>query len=436
MKRYVIIGMGAAGFAAAQTIRAHDPGGEIVLISPENAGYYSRPALAYYLSKEINEGSLYPLTKAEFKELGIITLKDLVVRIDPELKSVFLKSQKKIAYDRLLMAPGAEAVQPTMEGIDLEGVYYLDSHAQTKELVKRAKRGRTAVVAGGGITALEIVEGLSARKMKVHFFLRGDLYWNRVLDPVESEIILRRLEEDGVIIHKNTEVVSLSAERSKLSRAHTNQGDSLEIDLAAFAIGVKPRVSLAAASGVEIQRGIKVNPFMETNLESIYAAGDAAEVYDPQSGTWVVDSLWHIARQQGITAGRNMAGARESYQRRIPINVTRLAGLTTTIIGMVGNQAPEDECSIVRGESESWQLMPDAVICQNNFDVNRLRLMVGQDRILGAVLIGDQSLSQTIEELVTRQVNIEPIRSLLLKSDVNLAKVLVEFWQTRNPSHV
>lgn len=431
MMNYVIIGMGAAGFTAAETIRHLDPKGEILLISPEDAGYYSRPALAYFLSKEINERSLFPRSKSDFKNLNINTLKNLATRIDPDRKEIHLKDEKLLNYDRLLLAPGAKAVQPQLEGIDLEGVFYLDSHFQTKKLVRQAKRGKKAVVIGGGITALEIVEGLNARNMEVHFLLRSNLYWNRVLDATESNIILLRLEDEGVIIHRNTEAKSIVGKHGRVAGIQTKNNGIIKADLAAFAIGVRPRTSLAEKAGAAIQRGIKVNQYMETNLDSVYAAGDAAEVYDTQTGSWVVDSLWHIARQQGITAGLNMTGHKKAYQRRRPINVTRLAGLTTTIIGSVGREAPDDDCSIVRGESETWQLMPDAVICQNLFDVNRIRLMLGKERILGAVLIGDQHLSQVLEEMITGNVDISPIHNKLLIQDEPIGKVLLDYWKTR-----
>ncbi len=144
---------------------------------------------------------------------------------------------------------------------------------------------------------------------------------------------------------------------------------------------------------------------------------------------WILDSLWPIARHQGLIAGENMAGYPRPYIRQAPLNVTRLAGLTTTIIGMVGSAASNDECQIIRGESESWQLLPDAVVCQNNFEVNRLRLMVGQEQILGAVLMGDQSLSRTLEDLITKQVQIGSIREDLISPDANLGEILVQFWE-------
>ena len=435
MKRYVIVGMGAAGVSAAETIRQQDPAGEISVISAEEEGYYSRPALAYFLSKEISKKSLHPFTKLDFTERNIETFHNYVIDIDPQQKEIKFRNGDSSSYDSLLLAPGAKAIHPEIKGVDFDGVVYLDSFSETKKIIKKVRRGKNAVVVGGGITALEIVEGLLARKMKVHFLLRGNLYWNRVLDKTESELILERLAHDGVVIHKNTEIAEIIGENDQVSEVITKAGDTIPASMVAFAIGISPRTQLAATAGIDIQRGIIVNQYMETNQESIYAAGDAAEIYDPLTSGWIVDSLWPIARQQGAIAGQNMTGKKEPYLRQIPINVTRLAGLTTTIIGRVGNSAPDDECNIVRGESETWQLLPDAIVCQNNFDVNRLRIMVGPETILGAVLIGDQSLSQVLEELVVNKVNIDPIRDLLLQSGVNLGELLINYWKEWKVSH-
>lgn len=429
MKRYLIVGSGAAGYAAAGTIRRHDPGGEIVIFSAEEDGYYSRPALAYYLSREINKKSLYPLTKKDLEKQSINLEHKLITEINPEEKTIIDSQQMKMAYDKLLLATGAVAASPEIEGRSLDGVVYLDSLAQTVQIIRQSKRGKKALVVGGGITALEIVEGLLARKMEVHFLLRGSRYWNRVLDQQESELILSRLAAEGVRIHKNTEVKELVGRKGKLEAAYLSTGEKISTNLAAFAIGIRPRTTLASAAGLTVERGVRVNQFMETSRESIYAAGDVAEVYDPDTGNWVLDSLWPIARQHGIMAGKNMAGIKEPIKRRSPINVTRLAGLTTTIIGRVGQPAPEDECQIVRGESESWQLMPDAVVCQNNFDVNRLRLMVGKDILLGALLMGDQSLSRILEDLIMNQTPITPIREQLLSPGEDIRSILINYWQ-------
>ena len=201
MSRYVILGMGASGIAAAETIRRLDPDGEIVCVSAESAGYYSRPGLAYYLSKELGEKSLYPFTGDDFQNRNLKIYQNIAVQVDTDKKEVIFRDGKRMKYDRLLLALGAQAVRPKMAGADLDGVVYLDSMAETRRMIQKARRTRSAVVVGGGITALEIVEGLQARKVHVHFFLRGSQYWSRVLDSTESIIVLNRLKHDGVTVH-------------------------------------------------------------------------------------------------------------------------------------------------------------------------------------------------------------------------------------------
>ena len=301
--------------------------------------------------------------------------------------------------------------------------------SQTQLMLRKARWARNAVVVGGGITALEIVEGLQARGVKVHFFLRGEQYWSRVLDKTESIIVLKRLIHEGVAVHRNTELDRIVKKRGKVSAVITKDGSKINTKMVAFAIGVRPRLGLAQASGLDVRRGVRVNQFMQTSAKDVYAAGDVAEVHDPESDTWVVDSLWPVARHQGTIAGMNMADKPTPYKRQSPMNVTRLTGITTTIIGQVGNgESEDDEVSIVRGESETWQQMPDAVICQNNFDINRLRVMVGERSLLGAVLMGDQSLSRPLEELVANAVDITPIRPALISPGADLGVTILNFW--------
>lgn len=428
MRRHVILGMGAAGIAAAETIRHYDREAEIVCVSAEAAGYYSRPGLAYYLSKELGEKSLYPFTKKDFQTRKIHVYQNTAVLVKPESQEILFQDRKRMKYDNLLLALGAEAVRPKVIGSNLDGVVYLDSMAQTQHMIKKARWARNAVVVGGGITALEIVEGLQARGVNVHFFLRGDTYWNRVLDKIESQIVIQRLRHEGVTIHLNTELDQIIGKRGKVKGVITKDGRRLAANIVAFAIGVRPRLGLAEASGLEIARGVKVNEYMETNAPGVYSAGDMAEVYDPEEKVYMMDSLWHVARNQGMVAGWNMAGKRQPYRRRSPLNVTRLAGITTTIIGKVGSGEVEDEFTIVRGESETWQQMPDAVVCQNNFDINRLRVLLGQNKILGAILMGDQTLSQALEELVAHEVDISRIRDDLMTRKDQLGPVLLQFW--------
>ena len=425
---YVIIGMGVAAISALDAIRSVDKTGSITVIGADPHGYYSRPGLAYYLNRELTEKSLYPLPNAKLAKYQAEFMIATVRRILPQEQKIELTNGKMLGYDRLLLALGASAVPIRTAGHDLEGVVKIDHLDDTNEIIKLAKRTKDAVVIGGGITALELVEGLVARKVRVHYFLRGDRYWSGVLDADESEIILTRLKEEGVIIHAHTEAAEILGKRGKVIGVRTKDGETVKAQMVAYAIGIRPRLALAQTADIQTERGILANQFMQTSIQNIYAAGDVAQVYDPMSGRSIIDSLWNPAREQGYTAGLNMAGKETPYLKSAPFNVTRLAGLTTTIIGTVGNGQDADLLGIARGDSETWRELPDAIAAQSGFETNRLRLMLDEKKIIGAIVMGDQTLSTPIQKLVEAQADISPIRTQLLAPHAPVADIIADFW--------
>ncbi|MBI4761249.1 MAG: NAD(P)/FAD-dependent oxidoreductase [Chloroflexota bacterium] len=430
--RYVIIGSGVAGIAAIEAIRSLDREGEVVMIGDDPYGFYSRPGLAYYLTGELHDKALFPRTAAAYRKMNFRYVKDRVQKILREAHTLEMEGGTSLSYDRLLLAVGAQAAPMKAPGADLDGVLKLDHLEDAKKILKHARRGRTAVVVGGGITALEMVEGFLARGVRVHYLLRGDRYWSNVLDEQESRIVEHRLQEDGVRLHFHSEIAEILGKKGRVSGVRLVDGKTLACDMVAYAIGVRPRLELAKQCGLEIDRGILVNEYLQTNDPAIYAAGDVAQVYDPATGQSVLDSLWGPARQQGYAAGLNMGGKRTAYRKAVSFNVTRLAGLTTTIIGMVGSGRDDDLVGIARGDSETWRHLPEAIVAQTGFEVNRLRLLVGERTLLGAVVMGDQKLSFPLEKIISDGVDISPIREKLLTPQARVGDVIADFWLEKN----
>jgi len=428
MKNYVIIGTGPAGIAAAEAIRSHDISENITLIGDEPQGYYSRPGLAYYLTGELPERGLYPISQSDFGKLNLRLVHTRVRAIYPHEHQIENQDGRRMTYDRLLIATGARAARMDVPGINLEGVLVLDNLDDARQILKSAKKTRSAVVIGGGITALEIVEGLVARGVKTHYFLRGDRYWSNVLDETESRIIEERLQHEGVQIHFFTELSEILGKRNRVAGVVTQGGGQIKCKLVAVAIGIRPRTELASAAGLKIDRGILVDEYLRTNSPDIFAAGDVAQVFDPHTGKSVVDSLWGPAREQGHAAGMNMVGVTTPYVKTIPFNVTRLAGLTTTIIGTVGRGIDQDLIGIARGDSETWRQLPNAIAAQSNFDVNRLRVMIGKQHLIGAIVMGDQTLSHPLHQLIAQHADISPVRNALMHPDTKLGEVISNFW--------
>jgi hypothetical protein len=138
-----------------------------------------------------------------------------------------------------------------------------------------------------------------------------------------------------------------------------------------------------------------------------------AEVYDSRSKRATLDTLWSTALAQGQAAGVNLAGVQTPYAKGVSFNVTRLAGLTTTIIGGIGSGRDQDLLTLARGDSEAWRIMPEAWVITERHEVNRIRLLVDERTIVGALIMGDQTLSRPLQNLIAAQVDITPIREAI-----------------------
>jgi NAD(P)H-nitrite reductase large subunit len=313
-------------------------------------------------------------------------------------------------------------------GAQAQGVVKLDSLEDARQILRLARKQREAVVVGGGITALEIVEGLVAQGVKVHYFLRGDRYWSNVLDETESSIVEHRLKEDKVQLHYQTELEEILTNNGRVIGVRTHDGRQIHCGIVAIAIGVQPRKELGVVSGLQAERGLVVDKYLCTSAPDIFAAGDVAQMVDATTGKAILSTLWALARDQGTIAGLNMVGSTTKYSSPVPFNVTRLAFLTTTIIGKVGSGMDLDLHGIARGDSETWRQLPDAIASQAVFDVNRLRLMIVENRLIGAIVMGNQTLSQPLQHLIRNNANISSIRDRILKPGAQVADILAGFW--------
>jgi NAD(P)H-nitrite reductase large subunit len=437
MNRYVIIGTGVAGISAATTLRDLDGGAEITLVGEDPHGFYSRPGLAYYLTDEIPEKQLLLYKKKDWQALRLQVLMGSATRLDPGAHRMEIGSEITITYDRLLLATGSRAIPLSLPGAALQGVAKLDDLDDARRILALARRARTAVVIGGGVIAVELLEGLLHRGVKVHYFLRGDRYWPGVLEEKESHLIEHRLAEIGAHLYFRTDTSELLGSGNRVIGVQTRSGYRLRCDLVVVGIGVNPRKELAEAAGIAVDRGILTDEYLQTSAVDVFAAGDAAQVLDPLRGVASLDTLWHPARMQGWKAAQNMTGLHVPYRKGPAVNVLRLAGVMTTIIGAVAHGQDDDVVNVARGSSETWRQLPNTISMESGSDVNLLRLMVGEEALLGAVVMGEQKLSQPLQELISKQVKIRPVREAILHAGEGLGDVILDFWSRwKNPEGV
>jgi NAD(P)H-nitrite reductase large subunit len=439
MRNFIIVGSGAAGIAAAELLREKDGQASIQVISQDPGGYYSRPGLAYYLAGDVSREMLFPATGAYFKRRNIHLLNAEAIHIDPSRHALHLKGGRILPYDRMLLSPGATAIQAEVSGVELEGVVKLDDLADADQIMRLVRRGGSAVVVGGGITALELVEGLAAQGMRVHYILRGDRYWSNVLDEKESRLVEQRLMKDGIVIHYNSQLLEIMGKKNKVVGVRLQDQSEIPCTIVAIAIGIRPRKELAERSGLETKRGILVGQFMQTSAADIFAAGDAAELILPSHPEGLLESLWSPAQNQGRTAALNMVGLQTPYIRPVPLNVTRLAGLVTTLIGQLGREKDKkrdkDLQAIMRGDSERWREIPEGVMIQDDTQDCHLRLYLGSNHILGALIMGDQSLSRPLQNLIERKADLSEMSALLLEPQAPTTNLIRQFWQRTTLAH-
>ncbi len=240
--RHIIVGTGVAGIAAIETLRRVDRSSEIVVISEDPHGFYSRPGLAYFLSDEIPQKRLTIYSRRDWEALNIRYVQGRALRLDPGTRKIIIGNVGPVSYDRLLLATGSTAVPLTVPGAAAKGVVKLDTFEDVRHILSLVRHTRSAVVVGGGIIAMELVEGLAARGVKVHYFMRGDRYWSNVLDETESRIIERRLLHDGIVIHYKTEIAEILQRTGRVTGVKTTNGDIIRCGLVGVGIGVKPRL--------------------------------------------------------------------------------------------------------------------------------------------------------------------------------------------------
>lgn len=304
-KHIVIIGGGAAGMAAADTLRREDFMGTITLLSADEAPPVDRPNLSKdYLAGTAPEEWIQ-LRAPDYYERQLIdvVLGARVASIDVAHKHVLLEDGRKHEWDALLIATGADPIRLEIPGADLPHVCVLRTLADSRAIIEKCKDAKRAVVMGASFIGLEVAASLRTRGLEVHVVAPETIPLERVMGPAIGAFVRKVHEEHGVVFHLGTKAKSIDA-----STVVLETGESLPADLVALGIGVRPSLDLAQKAGLTLDRGIVVDAQLQTSVPGIFAAGDIVRWPDPHTGQNIRVEHWVVAQRQGQLAARNMLG--------------------------------------------------------------------------------------------------------------------------------
>jgi nitrite reductase (NADH) large subunit len=336
-----------AGITAAETARKLNPSANITIFSQERDGLYFRPRLPELISGKLEVEKIYAHPESWYLDNNLELRKgESLLDICLDNRQVRGSLGSRLIYDRLLIATGAESSRPGPVNYDLPGVFTVRRLADAMGLFYESKRSKSAVLLGAGLLSLEIGFALASAGLKVHMLEMAPRVLPRKTTPESSKKLQNFLAEKGFEFHLNAGVDGIEG-RERFQGIKLKDGTNIEAQILVVAAGISPNLQIGKDLGLKIERGLVVDQYLETSLENIYAAGDCAQTPDGQGG------LWTIGRQEGLTAGHNIACDRKDRKVYVPIPLSstlKVAGLDLVAAGDID---PEDKLKSVVAENAS-----------------------------------------------------------------------------------
>jgi nitrite reductase (NADH) large subunit len=403
MAKYVVVGGNVAGVTAAKRIRDLDPGSQVALYSEDPYPYYYRPRLWEYIAGQIQPEDTYYRPVEWYAQQGIdLYLDSCVEQFDPERKTLQLQNGETVGYDRLLIATGGRCFVPPLEGTDLPGVFDLRTLDDAKAIVARAEQVQAAVLIGGGLLGLETAKALSDRGLHVTVVEFFPQLLPRQLDEPGSEVLAAHLSQLGMTLLTGEVTQSIEVEGDDLL-VSLKSGKQLRAGLVIFSTGIRSETAVWQAGGIDTNRGIVVNEYLETSLADVFAAGDAAEYQG------VVYGIIPAAREQAEHAAANMVHTHSSrYEGTLPSTRLKIAGMEFNALGE----------STLEGEDVTVLRLSQPAAGRYE------RIAIRGGVIVGAIVLGDSRRVQPLKSLIAAGVNVSYVQDQLFDKNFDLKSLI------------
>lgn len=329
VRAVVIVGGGAAGLAAALSLRRHGYQGALTMISADDSPPCDRPNLSKdYLLGTAPEEWIPLRTPQFYAEQRIDLVLDAeVTSLDIERHQVQVAGGKLFNFDALLLATGAAPVRLEIPGAAAAQLCYLRSFADSRAILAKAAAAQRVVVVGASFIGLEVAASLCKRGIELHVVAPEKVPMARVLGEPAGRFIQQLHESQGVRFHLGNSVKQVNGRQITLS-----DGTTLDADFLVLGVGVRPAIALAEKSGLTVDRGVSVNKYLETSVPGVFAAGDIARWPDRHSGERIRVEHWVVAERQGHVAAMNMLGLDEKFDA-VPFFWSQHYDVTVNYVG-------------------------------------------------------------------------------------------------------
>jgi nitrite reductase (NADH) large subunit len=410
-KRYVIVGGSAAGMAAAQAIRGHDPRGAIHVLSEEADAPYFRPMIHFIISRKKEADQIFLQGRGPYQARDIeLRLNTRAARIDAAGRRVITEKGEAVAYDRLLIATGSRPHIPgDIEGVDQKGVFALRTMDDARQAARRARDTRHAVMLGGGLLNLKAAFALLERGIKVTLVVYSPEVLSQLMEPADALLIRRALDQAGLKIVTGCSARQILGNGSGVTAVALDNGREMDCQMVCIGKGVRPNADWMGDEQIRVHGGVVVDKFTRTDAADVYAAGDVAVTFDPITGAPMVTGLWTNAVEMGRCAGANMADRPTAYGGTFGIlNATQVARMPFVSMGLVHTSGKDYETHITS--------TPQAY--------RKLVFSPQEDRLVGALFVGDITRAGLYRAVIQEGMQVDGIKNQLIAHRLHYGHLL------------
>ncbi|MCK5548712.1 MAG: NAD(P)/FAD-dependent oxidoreductase [Thermoplasmata archaeon] len=390
----MIVGAGAAGMSALETIRKNDEKVKVTVVSESEP--YSPFALAEFITGAVDMKKIKRFGKKIFSELDARFVNERVEKVDIRNNQLIMGNGPKLKYNKLLLAQGSTPIEPRIKGIDKIGVFYFLTLKAAQKLKKRISDGKvkSIVIIGAGITGLELAESLSEIGVNVTVVEMLGSVLPKVVDADIARKLEKNMRSRGIRLLLNEKVTEILG-NEKVTSVKTNKR-SIKADTVIMTLGVEPNLEMLKGSRIRTNIGIIVNESMRTSRENVYAAGDVVEFKDAFLGIRRINATWPNAVLQGSVAAYNMLGIKRAYEGSDIVNTIDVFGIPLVVLGYLKSELRKPEQLVIKGR-------------------DHMKLLLSDNRIVGFQGMGDRALKYggLIHTLMKTKADIDKLKPAL-----------------------